>query len=140
MALECTKEVKLRELQWKILHNIYPTSTLRFKMKLRNDENCVFCGQRDTISHFFVDCSFINKIWNKAEYYIFCEVGSQIKLDEKTILIGFNNSSSEISAECVNFINYICLIAKNTISKAKFYKTKNCEILFEKDIELRKLL
>lgn len=140
MALECTKEVKLRELQWKILHNIYPTSTLRFKMKLRNDENCVFCGQRDTISHFFVDCSFINKIWNKAEYYIFCEVGSQIKLDEKTILIGFNNGSSEISAECVNFINYICLIAKNTISKAKFYKTKNCEILFEKDIELRKLL
>ena len=33
-----TKETRLRVLQWKILHNVYPTNILPCKMKVRDDQ------------------------------------------------------------------------------------------------------
>ena len=38
-----TKESRLRELQWKILHNIYPTNILLLKMELANNNRCALC-------------------------------------------------------------------------------------------------
>jgi hypothetical protein len=35
VAIDCTREVRLRTLHWKILHNIYPTNILLHKMGLR---------------------------------------------------------------------------------------------------------
>ena len=51
---ECCSETKLLELQWKILHNIYPTGTLLKKMKIRNNDLCPFCGEIDSLAHFFL--------------------------------------------------------------------------------------
>ena len=39
-----TKETRLRVLQWKILHNIYPTNILLCKMKVRDDRMCSYCN------------------------------------------------------------------------------------------------
>ena len=39
-----TKETRLRVLQWKILHNIYPTNILLCKMKVRDDQMCSYCN------------------------------------------------------------------------------------------------
>ena len=66
-----TKETRLRVLQWKILHNIYPTNILLCKMKVRDDQMCSYCNDVvDYIEHFFFDCPTIKKFWNYMEYYL----------------------------------------------------------------------
>ena len=44
----CTAKTRWRLLQWKILHNIYPTSILLNKMDISNNKNYAFgCNQTD---------------------------------------------------------------------------------------------
>ena len=54
MSHKCCSEVKLRQLQWKILHRIYPTNTLLFKMKIKDKEECDFCNEKDDLIHFLL--------------------------------------------------------------------------------------
>ena len=70
VAPSCTSEVKLIQLQWKILHNIYPTGTLLHKMKIRATEKCEFCEESDSKIHFFVNCPIAKKVWKEAVNYI----------------------------------------------------------------------
>ena len=67
MPFESVSETKLIELQWKILHNIYPSGTLLKKMKIKDDEHCVFCGMIDSLVHFFIECDIANQAWEEAE-------------------------------------------------------------------------
>ena len=71
MSRKCVSEVKLIQLQWKILHNIYPSGTLLYKMKIRDNENCLICGEKDTPSHCFVFCKIAKELWKEAENVIF---------------------------------------------------------------------
>ena len=70
IAPSCTTEVKLIQLQWKILHNIYPTGSLLYKMKIRPTENCEFCGEYDSLSHFFANSLISKRVWKEASSII----------------------------------------------------------------------
>ena len=39
---------------WKLLHNIYPTNNLLFKMGVKDSIRCSYCADNDYIEHFFV--------------------------------------------------------------------------------------
>ncbi|XP_076468368.1 uncharacterized protein LOC143299124 [Babylonia areolata] len=39
----CFSETRLKEVQWKILHNIYPTSILLHKMEIMENNKCSIC-------------------------------------------------------------------------------------------------
>ena len=45
------KEIKLIHLQWKILHNIFPTNIILKKIGLRQSEICDFCDENDVVEH-----------------------------------------------------------------------------------------
>ena len=63
-----TTEKRLRVLQWKILHNIYSTNILVYKMKVRDDRMCSYCNDViDYTEHFSFDCPTIKKFWNYTE-------------------------------------------------------------------------
>ena len=50
-----TKETRIRVLQWKLLHNIYPTNILLCKMRVTNSRMCSYCPDKvDYIEHFFM--------------------------------------------------------------------------------------
>ena len=50
-----TKETRLLVLQWKLLHNIYPTNTLLGKMKVRDNQMYSYCYDVvEYIVHFFL--------------------------------------------------------------------------------------
>ena len=49
IAHECTKETRLRLLQFKFIHNIYPTNILLNKMGLVTTNNYVWCSELDCI-------------------------------------------------------------------------------------------
>ena len=138
MSHKTSSEVKIRQLQWKILHKIYPTCTLLFKMKLKEHENCEFCNERDTLIHFFSSCQVSKKLWYEAEKKISSYLGKIFNLSEKMIIFGLLRCES-LSQKDVNYINKVCLVGKLSISKFKFHKTGRIELVFENELRIRGL-
>ena len=134
IARLCTKEERLRLLQWKILHNIYPTNILLNKMKIKENNLCPFCQETDFIEHFFYSCKQINSIWLKCEGFIYEKINKTIKLSEKDVLFGYKIENT--NTETI-FINHVILITKMVISKYRYGKQYNIECIFENDIRLR---
>ena len=77
-----TKETKLQEFQWKIVHNIFPTNILLSKIGIKNSEKCESCGVTDYLEHFFIDCHRIGSFWNDVEKLINSKLNTHIKLNE----------------------------------------------------------
>ena len=139
ISLNCVSEVKLIHLQWKILHNIYPTGTLLYKMKIKENEDCVVCGERDTPSHCFVFCRMVEKIWKEAENVIFKLTNEVITLNEKIIMVGLSNDDP-LKKGVKTVVNKVCLIGKFTISKFRVMNKGNILIMFERELLLRKMI
>jgi hypothetical protein len=51
-----TKEVSLQNVQFKMLHNIYPTAEHLHKWKLAESPNCAKCGEKETLLHVIYTC------------------------------------------------------------------------------------
>ena len=135
LLYNCTKETRLRTLQWKILHNIYPTNILLFKMGKKDSDNCDYCNVRDFIEHFFCDCIVVRQIWHVLEEKIELILGHHFALSEIHKLFGVTKAN--VPACFVNKINHLLLIAKMCISKFKYGSYNDILLLFEYELKLR---
>ena len=54
----CNVTNKLREFHFKFIHRIIVTKRERLKFGIKNDEECLYCGQSDSIEHTFIECTF----------------------------------------------------------------------------------
>lgn len=138
MASMCTKEIRLKLLQWKILHNIYATNILLSKMRIVENDKCSYCKNVvDYLEHFFYECPVVHKFWKFIEQYIMIHLSIVLKLDVVMVLFGVfeKNIGKFEKLE----INYILLIAKMCISI--FKKTQSSfplEEIFHKHVLMRK--
>ena len=108
-------DLKLRDLQYRILTFIYNTNELLRKKKLREKGNCDFCEEEmQTLYHLFFECPHVKAFWEDVENYIYRQEKRRIDLDKKTVILG----SLELH------INYKVLVGKLCIHKAKCYKEK----------------
>ena len=139
MAYDCCSETKLLELQWKILHGIYPTGTLLQKMKIRNNDQCPFCDETETIVHFFVSCHIAQTVWQEAEKLISIKCGKKITLSDRNKLFGIL-SSDNFGNNLYKVINCIILVCKRTISKFKCEQNGNIKMMLKYQLSFRKLL
>ena len=57
LAREATKEPRLISVHYKIINNIWPTGEKLFKWKIRPDDKCHKCGEKDTIEHTLCECA-----------------------------------------------------------------------------------
>ena len=128
-----TKEVRLRVLQWKIIHNIYPTRILLYKMGKATDSNCCFCMVRDFIEHFF--CS---PLWELVETKLSELFGSNIRLSLTEKLFGI--PLADLDKDERVQINKAILVAKMCISKFKYGDYSDLCNIFEYELSLRKML
>ena len=79
-AFNATKEVRLRELHWKIIHNIYPTNIMLHKMKIKDSNRCSYClHDVDFLEHFFFECTIVRQFWVFIESELFQLINSSIK-------------------------------------------------------------
>ena len=132
------KETKLQEIQWKIIHNIFPTNILLNRMGIKDSEKCEFCGEKDHIEHYFFECVNIAKLWPEIKQIITIETKIIFELNEKIILFGIEQDikSNELTAREIRFINNIILIGKLSIIKSKI-ENINVILIFEKEMRLR---
>ena len=138
VAHECTKESRLRLLHFKFSHNIYPTNIMLEKMGVTNTNKCHACGQTDYIEHAFYQCKELNKFWKDVKQHILIKTETQIDITETIALFGIPKTR-EINTDTRHEINHILLIAKMAISKYKYGKIKNLNIIFETDLQLRNM-
>ena len=140
VARLCCSETRVLELQWKILHAIYPTAVLLNKMKIKDNELCEFCGERDTLLHFFVSCHISKAVWVEAEKLASKICGRRVILSDRDKIVGILSMDSHFVNEKRIMINKIILICKRTISKYKYEKVGNIIILLENQLSFRGLL
>ncbi|XP_035699761.1 uncharacterized protein LOC118432322 [Branchiostoma floridae] len=106
-----TKEPKLISLQWKILHNIYPTKILLHKMRIVENNKCIFCDIIEYIEHFFFDCKIVKPLWDYVESLF----SYSISLTVHDIIFGYNPHM----LNKFRYINELLLVAKLSIVKYK---------------------
>ena len=140
VARENTPETKIIELQWKILHNIYPSGVLLNKMKIKVNNLCNFCGEIDTLNHFFVTCHIANEVWLEADKLISIKCGRKVTLTNRNKVIGIISSDNFIGRDIIKYINRIILVCKHTISKYKYEKVGNIKILLENQLSFRGII
>ena len=128
------KEAKLTEIQWKILHRIYPTNILLKKMNIKQTDLCELCSQNalDTLEHFFYDCLEVDKLWK----YIAKELHVKITVDNA--LFGMSKLNFDTEEE-YRKINKLLLIAKKCISMYKYGTHNNLIALFEAEKSWRQM-
>jgi len=61
------KDMKLRNIQYKILHNIYPTMKHLHTWKIKDTPKCCLCGVEETLKHAIFDCQIATNCWNKLK-------------------------------------------------------------------------
>ncbi|KAL9957825.1 hypothetical protein ACROYT_G034773 [Oculina patagonica] len=52
------KDTKLKEFQFKFIHRIIVTNKELFRFGIRPDDECLYCGDKDSIEHTFIECPF----------------------------------------------------------------------------------
>ena len=60
------KDVKLRNLQYKMLHNIYPTMDHLFKWKIKETNMCSTCHEVETLKHAVYECQVAKDAFKKV--------------------------------------------------------------------------
>ena len=138
MAKLATNESRLRLLHFKILHNIYPSNILLKKMGIKNSDLCEYCKERDIIEHMFINCKLLKGFWRDVFQTIYKHTNERFPQTENDILFGYNYETVRVGKDKINIANHILLIAKLSISKFRYGKTKNIALIFETEMNLRK--
>ena len=125
-----TKETRLRVLQFKILHNIYPTNIVLNKMKIKSTELCETCRVKDYIDNFFIYCQKINGFWHHVSNTILHYTNKTFEMTETNILMGFVRQYKGYTQNVIAKANHILLIAKISISKMRYRNEKYCKNVF----------
>ena len=138
ISKKVTKESRLRELHWKIVHNIYPTNILLFRMGIANSNKCTYCQQEiDFIEHFFFECTKIRTLWTHIESLFQTKFGKHIIIKKEDVLLGKKRDTLNI--DMFTYLNHLILIGKMCISKFRYGTPVDIILMFDKEMLLRKL-
>ena len=78
-------------LQYKILFDILPTRDYLYKLKLTDNNLCVFCHcSPETIIHLFCECNKVQDLWSNIKQWIFMKTGITINFSKSIKLLGFH--------------------------------------------------
>ena len=132
------KESRLIALSWKLIHNIYPTNILLYKMSISPSQNCSYCDVVDFIEHFFFQCKKVSPLWNEIQNDIKANLDISIKLNESHIILGIP-SVSGLSKTDVRKINQAIAIGRLAVSKFRYGPKRNILEIYESECSLRKI-
>ena len=92
-----TLSVKLRYFQYKTLSRKLVTKALRHKWDSSISENCTFCKtERETILHILIDCTKVQKLWQKLATWCKQCFGLNVTLDKKEMILNNYKGPSQL--------------------------------------------
>ena len=138
VAFKATRESKLRALQFKLIHNFYPSNVLLHKMKIKNTNICDFCQEVDFIEHMFVTCIRLKSFWDIIRNIVEQILEQEVRMICTTALLGILKGNVICKKEKLNEANHVILLAKFCIVKAKYTSNPNIQTVFEHELSLRR--
>ena len=100
-------ETKLKEFKFKLIHRPIVTQKELFRFGIKADDECVYCGNRDSIRHSFIECMFTRMFTQKVLNWF----------DQVNALFGITASSHDTTI--IRKFNYTALIMRHYIYSAK---------------------
>ena len=77
----------LRDLAWRVAHNILPTNDLLYRRRIRKSFICPLCSmQRETIAHLFIECPVVRPVWDLMQYLARAFSDSDVVFTRQTVL------------------------------------------------------
>lgn len=120
---------KVREFDYKILHNIVASGYMLYKWKKIDDDKCQYCQNIETMKHMLYECPRILEIWEEISNVLKCNISW------KLIVCGF--PKYEIN-EKVSSINYIIgIICYNIFKQNSYCKFNNVNYKY---LRLKKII
>jgi hypothetical protein len=133
----CAKESRLRILQWKIIHHIFPTNIVLKRIGVTETDRCTYCPhETDYLEHFFFSCIKAQIVWSKVEEIIMSVIEREIQLTVCDVLFGYNEPA--VNADTLK-INHIILVSKMCLSKFRYGDHANLLFLLDYELRLRNL-
>ena len=95
LPFSCSKVMKLRFFQMKILHRTLPLNKWLYRCKLSATPNCSFCKiSVETIEHLLFECNTSKNIWfNLSEWLKTILPNNPMPINKKEILLGIPTNS-----------------------------------------------
>ena len=85
-------DIRLRWLQYRIVHRILGTNSLLYKMGISESNLCTFCTRDvETSYHLFYGCDIVSNIWDSTVEYINTSCETSIALSLFDIIFGHKN-------------------------------------------------
>ena len=113
------KEPKLKEFQFKFMHRIVVTKRELFRYGIQSDDDCVYCGEGDSIDHTFSDCAFIKKF--SLEVINWFNVTNKTHFNPSIQEKLFGVTSEQFGINATKKINYTLLFMKYYIYTNKLH-------------------
>lgn len=109
-----TINTKLRDFQYRFLHNNIVTNFHLKIWKIRQDDMCTFCNSvREYTVHLFVECRYSKQIWNEIKDYIAQNIDTEtlnlLEWSVKTICFNL------VHPKPASVVNMLVLITKQFI-------------------------
>lgn len=116
IPFKCTKDTKLHDFQYRILHRILTTNILLKKLNIQEDDLCSYCQEcRETITHLFYGCNKVKQFWESIETWLSENCNEPVKFSKEDILLGVVKGNYDL-------YNHIILMVKYYIYCTKFKK------------------
>jgi len=104
----CTSTV-FQCFQYKILHRIIPCKHWLFNLNVIESPNCHYCGEDETVVHFFFSCTVLEQFWNSFTRWWINLTGTFMKTAIYDLMVIFG-----VKSDCDNAVtfNYCMIVAK----------------------------
>jgi hypothetical protein len=119
ISKKMTQDIKLRNTQFKILHNIYPTMKHLHTWKIKDSPNCTNCNCPETTEHAVWECTIAQETIHNL-ISIYTQLNSNtLTLDKRSVIYGIQNK------DALNTV--LTLIKRTLILQREEKRSLTCE-------------
>ena len=111
------KENKLKEFHFKFIHRIIVTKRELFKFGIKEDDECTYCGQNDSIDCTFIECSFTKAFAKDVLQWFNATNACQITPTTEEMLFGVISDSYD--RKITKKFNYTTLFMRHYLYSSK---------------------
>jgi hypothetical protein len=108
-----TRDNKLRQFSFKLLHRILVTKKELFKFRLADDKTCFSCSNPDSIEHTFLDCIVTQSFYSEALIWFNHINTTDISLSNK-----------QITFKTTRRLHLFVILLKQYIYACKYFEKK----------------
>ena len=131
---QSTRDNKLRQFSFRLLHRIIVTKKELLKFRLVNDATCTFCSNLDSIEHTFLDCPETKSFYYEALLWFNRVNGTNINLSNEQITFNEKPDNHQLSGNPRRRLQLFVILLKQYVYSCKCLEKKTSQKEFQNKI------